>query len=192
MTTLPDLAGRIEMHELGVTIDTHLPFNEWRDLVRQVLATTDRSLWTLGDLWLYGQEHYGRDYHAGLRELEAESRLMQIGARIARGYAPPRRRGQLSFELHAVVAGQEAAEQDRWLDEAERHGWNREQLAFAFAETIEHAPIAALSARVTGSLRELLLQEASRRDMDPKIAHDIALERGLRAMAKETVGEVAA
>ena len=50
-SALPDLAGRVTLHERGLTIDTHLPFNDWRDLGRQLVGTTDRALWSLGDWW---------------------------------------------------------------------------------------------------------------------------------------------
>jgi hypothetical protein len=188
LATRADIADHVQLHERGATIDAHLPFNEWRDLVRQVLATTDRSLWTLGDLWLYGHEHYGRDYHSGLRELEGESRLMQVGARVARAYALPRRR-QLAFELHAVVAAEAPDEQERWLDEAERQGWNREQLSFAFVESMERVPVAAISVRAVGEVYELCIRAADKRDMDPKEWMMRALERAAR---EELAGEVAA
>lgn len=186
-----ELSGRVTLHELGLRIETDLAFNEWRDLVRSLLRATDRGLWSLGDAWLYGIERFGKDYHAGLRELEAESRLMQIGARVARGFPAERRRGQLSFELHAVVAGDEPADQERWLDEAERQGWNREQLAFAFSNAVPREPAAAISVRLVSDYHRLALVAAERRNMDPR---DWVLEAVREKAAREhvTLEEVAA
>lgn len=185
------LRGRVELSERGLQIETDLPFNEWRDLGRQLIGTTDRALWSLGDWWLYGAR-YAKDYHDALRELEAESRLVQIGARVARGYPHERRRvGQLSFEIHAVVAGEDAPVQERWLDEAERQGWNREQLAFAFSGAIPKAPPAALSVRLVSDYHRLALVAAERRSMDPR---DWVLEAVREKAAREhvTLEEVAA
>lgn len=186
----PDVAGRVSLHERGLTIETDLAFNEWAELGRQLIGTTDRAMWSLGDWWLYGKQKFGKDYDAKLRELEGASRLVQVGARVAGGF-PTNRRRQLSFELHAVVAGEEPAEQDHWLDEAERQGWNREQLTFAFIQSIPKVPVPAVSMRATGELHSLLVTEAERRDMEPKALAPIALERGLRAMAKDEIEEAA-
>jgi hypothetical protein len=191
MTVIAERPEAVTLHEHGLTIETDLGFNEWRELGRQLIGTTDRALWSLGDWWNYGATKFAKDYHAALRELEAESRLVQIGARVARGFPTERRRGQLTFEIHAVVAGQDEADQERWLDEAERQGWNREQLAFAFGEAVEHVPIAAIGVRATGELHGMLMREAERRDMDPKALGPLALERGLREMARETIEEAA-
>lgn len=186
-----ELRGRVVLTERGLQIETDLPFNEWRDLGRQLIGTTDRALWSLGDWWLYGAR-YAKDYHAALRELEAESRLVQIGARVAREYSHERRRvGQLSFELHAVVAREDETVQERWLDEAERQGWNREQLAFAFGNAIPRQPVAAISVRLVSDYHRLTLVAAERRSMDPR---DWVLEAIREKAAREhvTLEEVAA
>lgn len=191
MTEVVTMQGRVTLHEQGLSIDASLGFNEWRELVRQLLGTNDRALWSLGDAWVYGQERFGKDYDAALRELAAESRLMLVGARVARGFPASRRRDQLSFEVHSIVASEDPDEQDRWLDEAERQGWGREQLAFEFVQSIAKVPVPALSLRATGELHSMLVAEAERRDVEPKALAPIALERGLRTLAAESLQEVA-
>ena len=190
-TELAEIAGRVTLHERGLTIETDLPFNEWRRLGQQLVQTSDRALWSLGDWWLYG-ERFAKDYYEALRELEASSRLIRAGARVARAYTPDRRRGQVSFWLHAAVAGADLPEQDRWLDEAERQGWTHEQLTFAFFQSVERVPVAAITMRASGPLHDLLVSEADRRDMDPKALYPLALERGLREMASESLIEAVA
>jgi predicted GTPase len=169
MTVLerPEVAGRVTLHERGLAIDTELGFNEWRDLGLQLIGTTDRAMWSLGDWWNYGHGRFAKNYHDALRKLEAESRLVQVGARVARGF-PAARRRQLSFELHAVVADADEDDQDLWLDEVERQGWGREQLTLAFVNAIPREPVAALSVRLVSDYHRLALLAAERRNMDPK------------------------
>jgi hypothetical protein len=53
-----------------------------------------------------------------------------------------RRRDNLSFQHHAEVAALPADEQDRWLENAERHDWNRNELRRRLAaERRPHVPM---------------------------------------------------
>jgi hypothetical protein len=53
---------------------------------------------------------------------------------IARKFEPSRRRSGLPFQHHAEVAALPPAEQDRWLDRAERENWSRTALRRALRE----------------------------------------------------------
>jgi len=162
-----DLGDGIVSHRNGLEITTELSFNDWRRLMERLLETTDRALWSLGDARLYG-ERFAKDYHEALDTIDASSRLVSTSGRVARAFEHMRRRRQLSFEMHEVVAGLETTEQDQWLDEAERQGWNRRQMQFAFIAQIARTPVPAISLRAVGELRELCVRAAETLDMDPK------------------------
>lgn len=164
----PEISGGVVFHANGLEFMRELPFNEWRALVEKLLATTERGLWSLGDAWLEGQRLYAKDYHAALEELAGRSRMLQGAGRVSGAFELGRRRGQLTFELHEAVASLDQAEQDAWLDEVERQGWNRQQLQFAFVEQMPRQPVAALSVRVIEDRYQRVLEAADRRDVDPK------------------------
>lgn len=181
-----DLGDGIVSHRNGLEIQADLPFNAWRELVQNLLATTDRAVWSLGDAWEY-RERFEKHYHQAIEELAASSRLLPAAGRVARVFPLERRRGQLSFELHEAVASLAQAEQDEWLDEVERQGWSRQQLQFAFAEQMPRVPVEALSLRVVDDRYQRVLEAADRRDVDPKtwlieaIDEKLARERALEA-----------
>lgn len=170
MTTLAErqeIVGGVISRPTGLEIAHELPFNDWRRLVERLLETTDRALWSLGDAWLYG-ERFALDYHDALEKLEARSRMVGYSARVARAFTPERRRGQLSFEIHELLAGLDTPEQERWLNEVERHDWTRWQLQFAFAAEMPRQPVAALSIRLVEDYYRIAIEAAERRSMDPR------------------------
>jgi hypothetical protein len=180
-----DLGDGIVSRRDGLEIIAELPFNDWRRLMERLLETSDRALWSLGDARAYG-DRYARDYHEALDDLDGRSRLLVSSARVARAFEPERRRGQLSFEMHELVASHDVDEQERWLDEAERQGWNRRQMQFAFAEQLERVSVPAISLRAVGELHDLCVQAAARQGMEPKAWAMGVLERAAReALAPE-------
>ncbi|NKQ24053.1 LmbU family transcriptional regulator [Streptomyces galbus] len=54
---------------------------------------------------------------------------------VARHFELWRRRETLSFGHHAEVASLPSAEADSWLDQAEQHGWSRNQLRLRLRES---------------------------------------------------------
>lgn len=170
MTTIaerPEIAGGVISHATGLVIEPELSFNEWRRLMDRLLETSDRALWSLGDARLYG-ERFAKDYHDGLAALDAASKQVTASARVARAFAPERRRGQLSFEMHELVAGLEEPEQERWLDDAERQGWKQRQLHLALGQALERVKQPALSVKIVDDHYRIALAKAERRGMDPK------------------------
>jgi hypothetical protein len=170
MSTLaerPEIVGGVVSRETGLEIQSELHFNEWKRIGERLLGTTDRALWSLGDWWLYGAR-YAKDYHDALQALEASSRFIPVAARVARAFEQERRRGQLTFDVHELVAGLPEPEQETWLDEVERQGWKRQQLQFAFSESIVRVPVLALSVKLVEEHYRIAIAAAERRGMDPK------------------------
>ncbi len=170
MTTLaerPEIAGGVVSHANGLEIQTELGFNEWKRLMERLLKTTDRALWSLGDARLYGAR-FEKDYYDALVLIDASSKLVAPAVRVASAFSQERRREQLSFDFHAVVAGLEEPEQERWLNDAERQGWSARQMQLAFVDSIERVSVAAISVRAVGELHELCVRAADKRGMDPK------------------------
>jgi hypothetical protein len=186
----PEVVGGVISRPNGLEIVRELSFNDWRRLMERLLETTDRAFWSLGDAWVYG-ERFAKDYHEALTELSESSRFTAWSARVSREFPLERRRDQLTFELHEEVTGLPASEQERWLDEAERHGWARRQMQLALGESLERVPVAALSLRAIGELHDLCVRAAERRGMDPKAWAIEVLERAAREELDETIEEAA-
>jgi hypothetical protein len=162
-----DLGDGIISRRDGLEITAELPFNDWRRLIERLLETTDRALWSLGDARAYG-DRYAKDYHPAIEELDGRSRLITPAARVARTFTAERRRGQLTFEVHEVVAGIDEDAQEQWLDEAARQGWSHRQMQFAFIESMPRVPTHALSVRLVEAHYRIAIAAAARRNMDPK------------------------
>lgn len=163
----------------GLEITRELPFNEWRRFFEKLLETTDRAMWSLGDARLYAEEHYAKDYHDALEELDGRSRLVAPSVRVARAF-PAERRRQLTFEIHEVVAGLDEAEQERWLDDAARQGWSRQQTHLELGAALERVPVPSLTVKAVGELQALCVRAAEHKGMDPREWAMAALERAAR------------
>jgi signal transduction histidine kinase len=102
---------------------------------RRELATTDwlrqgrwlgslgRAVgWWIGDWLRYGNARYGERYTAAARITGYDQQTLMNMVYVASRVEVARRREALSFSHHAEVAALPAAEQERWLEFAEREG----------------------------------------------------------------------
>ena len=135
VATRPELGEGIVSHQSGLEIGDSLSFNDWKRLGEQLLTMRERGSWSIGDWWAFGQR-FGRDYAAGVAELESSDRsyspaTLREYARVAVAF-PLREEGavayrmpeKLSFAHHHVLSMPDPGERMRWLDEATRQGWS--------------------------------------------------------------------
>jgi hypothetical protein len=106
----------------------HIGFDDWRGLGRQIARLSNASAWWLGDWLVYGQRAYGKRYRAALEATQLDYQTLRNYAWVARSFDAARRRENLSFQHHAEVAALHEAEQDLWLERAERMRWSRNRL----------------------------------------------------------------
>jgi hypothetical protein len=84
--------------------------------------------WMMGDWINHGEFVFGEKYaQAMLVTNMAEQTLMNY-AHISRRIPRERRRAELPFSVHALVAPLEPQEQTAWLDRAVENDWKREDL----------------------------------------------------------------
>jgi hypothetical protein len=86
------------------------------------------SAWCVGDWILYGESRYGDRYREAVDLAGLDYQTVRNYVWVARRFDISRRHENLSFQHHAEVASLTPAEQNRWLDQAEREGWSRNQL----------------------------------------------------------------
>jgi hypothetical protein len=112
--------------QLGWSTNAELTFEEW--FADGGRFDEQDPGWAIGDWLSYGVAHFGNCYGAAaLATGLARQTLMQM-ARVARQFAPARRREGVSLELHAVVAELDSDLQEEWLDRAREQQLNPRQL----------------------------------------------------------------
>lgn len=110
----------------------HLPatvtWDEYVEIGRRLGQVATASRWWIGDWILIGEALFGE---AQAQALDAtglsEEYLLRI-VRVAKAFPPSRRRPELSWLCHEVVAGLPEELQDEWLDRAVQEGWSDREL----------------------------------------------------------------
>lgn len=137
---------------MALEITSELRFNDWKRLGEQLAAVSERALWALGDWRAYG-DRFEADYADALAAIDRASETARRAGWVARAFSVERRRPGLHFSHHQHVASLSEAEQDVWLNEAERQGWNTAELRDRLAKRRIAGPRPpALSLRPVGDV----------------------------------------
>jgi hypothetical protein len=126
---------QIMVTRLGLNVPHTLSFDRWQSAGRQLSGIVESSAWCLGDWLVYGQRHYTDRYQLAIEAANLDYQTLRNYAWVARRFEMSRRRLTLSFQHHAEVASHPVAEQDEWLDRAEKFGWSRNQLRRRISES---------------------------------------------------------
>ncbi|NRQ31674.1 LmbU family transcriptional regulator [Nonomuraea sp. NN258] len=124
----PAVAGPGITRRTALALPDSMSLGEWSRLGRQIFTISDSSSWWLGDWLIYGQAHFPDRYKRAIAETGLDYQTLRNYAWVSRRVAHRRRRDKLSFQHHAEVAGLAEDQQDGWLDQAEEHGWSRNEL----------------------------------------------------------------
>ncbi|CAL9572355.1 hypothetical protein SUDANB95_04821 [Actinosynnema sp. ALI-1.44] len=124
----PVANDRILTTRVGLRIPERIDFETWARAGGQLARISDSSTWCLGDWLVHGQDRYTEGYRKVVEEVGLDYQTLRNYAWVARRFPWARRRPELSFQHHAEVTPLDDAEQDRWLDDAQRHGWSRNEL----------------------------------------------------------------
>jgi hypothetical protein len=118
-----ELAGGRERPTVTATTwDAHasISFAEWIDQGRR-LGRMGRGIgWWIGDWLRFGNAAYGERYAPAARATGYDRQSLMNMVYVASSIEPSRRREKLSFSHHAEIAALDPADQDRWLERAER------------------------------------------------------------------------
>lgn len=112
----------------GLELRLGLSYNAWLNVGSRIARISNASAWWLGDWVIYGEQSYGMRYRAALRATALDYQTLRNYAWVARAFEPFRRRSGVSFQHHAEVAALPQADQDLWLERAERLQWSRNEL----------------------------------------------------------------
>lgn len=127
--------GRILTTPVGLAFPRDVTFESWEQAGQRISRIASSSAWYLGDWLVFGQDRYADRYRRAVEAVGLDYQTLRNYAWIARKFEPSRRRPGLPFQHHAEVAALAPAEQDGWLDLAEREGWSRTALRRALRES---------------------------------------------------------
>jgi hypothetical protein len=91
---------------------------QWAAVGRRLGGISRSNQWWLGDWLRYGTAKWGEKYVEASRITGYDVRSLTNMASLAACFEISRRRDNLSWSHHAVVAALDPDEQDRWLDMA--------------------------------------------------------------------------
>jgi hypothetical protein len=97
-----------------------LDLRMWLEHGRRFGALGRSVGWWIGDWLTYGNARYGERYSRAARTTGYDPQSLMNMAYVASRFTVERRREALSWSHHAEVAALSHAEQERWLDLAER------------------------------------------------------------------------
>lgn len=133
MTTAIIKAKSYEITMSGMKIKKGLDFKDWKNLGSQMHHISSGLIWSIGDWLNYGEAEYGEKYAQGMDETELAYGTLSNYAYVARQIEFSRRRVELSWAHHQVVAAFEPKQQDELLEQAIKEGWSRDVLRLQIA-----------------------------------------------------------
>ncbi len=121
-------SARTPYTPVGLQLPARLTFERWHALGRRIGIISNASSWWLGDWALYGEGSYGEKYKQAIAVTGLDYQTLRNYAWVAGRFDLSRRRDKLSFGHHAELAALPQHQQDKWLDQAERNRWSRNEL----------------------------------------------------------------
>lgn len=126
------------VHRIGLEIPPNLKPEEFAEHVLGPLKEmseklADSSLWWWGDALAYQEQNYGTKYDDAIIQSGYGYGTLANAVTVCKRIEFSRRRENLSFSHHfdIAVAFEDPAEQDNWLDKAEREQLSRKNLRLA-------------------------------------------------------------
>ena len=128
--------GPFQFRPADVSVKGRPPLAEWQGPLQFALWCQRASPWWIGDMINAGEDLYGEDFGevcGATLSTEMVSRYASVARRVPR----ENRRPALSWSAHAAVARLPYAQQRRVLAEAEREGWNSDDLRKKVQELVK-------------------------------------------------------
>ena len=119
--------GPFHFTSVGVRISGRPELAEWNGPLHFALWCQRAGPWWIGDLLNAGEDHFGESF-SQMCEGMVSAEMLNRYASVARRVPIENRVASLSWTAHAAVARLPHHLQRRLLLEAERHGWNSDEL----------------------------------------------------------------
>jgi len=119
--------GPFEFRPAQASVKGRPPLAEWQGPLQFALWCQRASPWWIGDMINAGEDLYGEEFGEVCGDT-LSTEMVSRYASVARRVPAQNRRPALSWSAHAAVARLPHAQQRRLLAEAERQGWNSDEL----------------------------------------------------------------
>jgi hypothetical protein len=130
---LPGLPGTVTVTAL--TLKGDLSYEEWERSCKLIGRVGRGVQWWVADLVMFGETKFGEKAYQGIEAMGYDPKTLSNVAWVAERIEPARRRAELSFGHHQVVAALDAKpDQDAWLEKAIKKGWTRAELRQAMKD----------------------------------------------------------
>lgn len=121
----PSRAARVPaVRHVAWTPRDELDVREWAEAGRRIGSVGRNIQWLLGDWITYGNHKFGERYTRASKITGYDKQTLMNMVYVASRFSIERRRENLSWSHHEALAALEAADQDRWLDDAAEHRWS--------------------------------------------------------------------
>lgn len=111
-----------------------LPFDEWMQRGESLALRQKAAQWHIGDFLCYGHTRYGEQYAQAEAVLNLRPSTLGGYEWVASRIEPTRRREDVDWTLHRMVAKYEPAVQDELLAQAAEAGWTVGQMREALRD----------------------------------------------------------
>lgn len=127
-----EILGSLERLGAATSVSLDLPADmtyERYEALGLALGRAHRTVaWMIGDWLNFGELVHGDKYAQAAEQINMAPQTLLNYASVSRKIPRERRRPELPFSVHALVAPLEPTEQMFWLDKAIENDWKREDL----------------------------------------------------------------
>lgn len=131
--------GPFDFRPASVRVRGKPDLDAWQGPLQFALWCQRASPWWIGDMINRGEELFGEEF-AEVCGDTLSTEMVSRYASVARRVPAANRRAALSWSAHAAVARLPSDEQRRFLAEAEKQGWNSDDLRKKVQEHIQDRP----------------------------------------------------
>ena len=118
-----------------------LTYDKWASIGTKLREMNTASRWWLGDWVIYGERYLAETYTQALEDTDYDKETVRGFAYVCERFEPERRRDDVSWSHHRVVAALPPKEADRWLKLAAKNNWTvkelKKEIRKAKAEDVE-------------------------------------------------------
>jgi hypothetical protein len=110
---------------------------EWEAHLAQLARGLNQRQWEIADAIIEAKVEWGDKYTAAVRITGKNEKTLRKWVTVARKFESSRRRDNLTFGHHAVVASKKPDDQEKWLTKADKKGWTVDDLRREISESTD-------------------------------------------------------
>lgn len=122
------VVGKFRITKIGLRIDGSVTPAEWLDFGTWVRGLSSALTWVIADWMAYGQRAHGTSIEDTAALIGKSVKTLYNWGYVSGNVDISRRRENLTFSHHALVAALSPDQQSWYLEQAEAHSWSVAQL----------------------------------------------------------------